>query len=570
MGSISSKPNMTDLYRKLLRQYSDELLSHQFKDVDASINGGVYCPSCKVIHGRCIDGIYGLSVAYKIFGEKKYIEGAEELLRYSDELLCKDGGLYNDLQTTWRFTTVFFTIDIAETLLSLEGILPTSFAENLKNRLKIHAEWLYKNLDEHSKANINYPTNNALALYLAGTYLHEERYLKQGKKLASYALSHTSESGLFYGEGKPHDKVTPRGCRAIDIGYNLEESLPALAKFAFYSKDEEMLKEVLYIGKAHLDFVLPDGAIDNSFGCRNYKWTYYGSRTCDGLIPLCLILSKYEPAFKEAAYRNLELIDRCSSSGLLSGGPDYIKHGEKPCVHHTFEHLNAIAFGILASEEKAVPERGIALPSDSVYERYYPEMDAYRYGGKEFLFDISCYDENIPYSGHASGGTLTLLYSRTRGPLVAGSVGNYELTESTNMQVPLDTENHRPLLPRFEKSEGGTLYSSAYFVDVEKEGEGLSFSSALSSREGEKLADSELHIAYQAFEDRFRISISAPKLRLPFLLPLINGRLDILKGNLAATKDIFFLTPGFEAKEYSIEPDKDGRIVMEIAIDDKR
>lgn len=561
---------MTDLYRKLLRQYSDELLSHQFKDIDASINGGVYCPSCKVIHGRCIDGIYGLCAAYKTFGERKYLQGAEALLRYSGELLCKDGGLYNDLQTTWRFTTVFFVIDIAETLLSLEDILPPSFAENLKKRLKTHADWLYKNLDEHSKANINYPTNNALALYLAGAYLHEERFLKQGKKLASYALSHTSESGLFYGEGKPHDKVTPRGCRAIDIGYNLEESLPALAKFAFYSKDEEMLKKVHYIGKSHLDFILPDGAIDNSFGCRNYKWTYYGSRTCDGLIPLCLILSKYEPAFKEAAYRNLTLIDRCSSSGLLSGGPDYIKHGEKPCMHHTFEHLNAIAFGVLAFEEKAIPEKGIPLPSDSIYERYYSEMDAYRFGTEEFLFDISCYDENISYSGHASGATLTLLYSRSLGPLVAGSVGDYELTESTNMQVPLDTENHRPLLPRFETFEDGILYSSAYFVGVKKEGEGLSFCSALSDRVGRKLPGSEFRVSYQATPDRFRISLSAPKLDLPFLLPLINGRLNILEGTLRETKDIFFLTPGFEAKEYSIDPNKDGQIVMEIAIDDKR
>lgn len=560
---------MTDLYRKLLKQYSDELLSHQFKDIDASINGGVYCPSCKVIHGRCIDGIYGLSVAYKTFGEKQYIEGAMALLRYSDELLCKDGGLYNDLQTTWRFTTVFFAIDIAETLLSLEDILPPSFAEILKKRLKIHAEWLFKNLDEHSKANINYPANNALALYLAGTYLHEERYLKQGKKLASYALSHVSESGLFYGEGKPHDRVTPRGCRAIDIGYNLEESLPALMKFAFYSKDEEMAKKLLLVGKVHLDFILPDGAIDNSFGCRNYKWTYYGSRTCDGMIPLCLLLSKYDPAFKEAAYRNLELIDRCSSSGLLSGGPEYIKHGEKPCMHHTFEHLNAIAFGVMYGEDALLKERTL-LPSESSYERYYPEMDAYRYGTEEFLFDVSCYDENISYSGHASGATLTLLYSRTLGPLVVGSVGNYELTESTNMQVPLDTISHRPLLPRFETYEDGILYSSAYFVGAKKEGEGLSFDSALSTKDGKKLPGSEFHISYQAMAGRFEISISAPKLGLPFLLPLINGKLRLLKGKLEATKDIFFLTPGFEAKEYSIEPDKEGRIVMEIVIDDKR
>ena len=37
--------------------------------------------------------------------------------------------------------------------------------------------------------------------------------------------------------------------------------------------------------RAHLEFMLPDGAWDNSWGTRNYKWTYWGSRTSDGTVP---------------------------------------------------------------------------------------------------------------------------------------------------------------------------------------------------------------------------------------------------------------------------------------------
>lgn len=552
------------LYQTLLRQYADALLTHQFESEDPSLNGGMFCDSCKTIHGRCIDAIYGLSIAYKVFHDERYLEGAKKLLRYSSNLICADGGIYNDLQTTWRFTTVFFVIDLVETLLHAKDVLPASFVKELENHLKNHANWLYLNLDEHSKTNINYPINNALAMYLAGSYLHKENYLERGRSLADYAMKHVSVSYLLMGEGKPHDKVTKRGCNAIDIGYNMEESLPALVKYAYYSKNEAMLQKLLKVCQAHLDFILPDGAIDNSFGCRNYKWTYYGSRTCDGIIPMCLILGKYDDRFLEAAYRNLKILAKCSPKGMLEGGPDYFEHGEKACTHHTFEHMNAIAFAFSDFEEKDLFSKNEKIPSDSTYFKYYPEMDAYRFGEKKYLFDISCYDENISYSGHASGATITMLYSRKNGPVIMGSVGDYQLTELTNMQVPLDTEKHRPLLPRFEIVKDGKLYSSAYFTETKKLDEKkLLFESGLMTREGEKLLGSDFVYEYIRQEKSLVIRISHFGLDLPFLLPLIQGAVKIHKGKLLKEEGIFFLTPGFKAKEYQVAANE-GEIEIEI------
>lgn len=553
-----------NLYKNLLKQYADALLSHQFENEDPSLDGGMFCDSCKVIHGRCIDAIYGLSIAYKVFKDERYLQGARKLLKYSSNLICKDGGIYNDLQTTWRFTTVFFVIDLVETLLYAKEVLPSSFVLDLEKHLKIHANWLYLNLDEHSKTNINYPINNALAMYLAGSYLHEEKYLERASSLANYAMNHVTVSSLLMGEGKPHNKVTKRGCNAIDIGYNMEESLPALVKYAYYSKNEAMLQKLLKVCRAHLDFILPDGAIDNSFGCRNYKWTYYGSRTCDGIIPMCLILGKYDDSFLEAAYRNLKIIAKCSPNGMLEGGPDYASHNEKACTHHTFEHINAIAFAFSDFKEEDLFSKNEKIPSDSTYFKYYPEMDAYRFGEKNYLFDISCYDENISYSGHASGATLTMLFSRKLGPVIMGSVGDYQLTESTNMQVPLDTEGHRPLLPRFEIIKEGKLYSSVYFTKTKKlDEQGLRFASGLMTRDAEKLPDSDFVYEYIRNEKSLVIRISKSKLGLPFILPLIQGDIKIHKGNLLKKEDIFFLTPGFEAKEYQISDDN-GEIEVEI------
>ena len=94
------------------------------------------------------------------------------------------------------------------------------------------ANWLYHELTEDAPTNINYTATNAAALALTGKYFDNEAYIAQAEHLAAYALEHITPNGLLYGEGKPRDVVTPRGCRAIDIGYNVEESIPSLVKYA--------------------------------------------------------------------------------------------------------------------------------------------------------------------------------------------------------------------------------------------------------------------------------------------------------------------------------------------------
>ena len=95
--------------------------------------------------------------------------------------------------------------------------------------------------------------------------------------------------------------------------------------------------------KTHMEFMLPDGAWDNSWGSRNYKWSWWGSRTSDGCHPGFVLMPKFDPRFREVARRNLELMAACTHDGLLYGGPDYFAHGDLPCIHHTFTHAKALA-----------------------------------------------------------------------------------------------------------------------------------------------------------------------------------------------------------------------------------
>lgn len=71
-------------YLELLKQWGDVLLRLQIRQMDdLKLDGGILCPACKHIHGRCPDAIYGLMTLADRTGEKKYLDGARALFRHS-------------------------------------------------------------------------------------------------------------------------------------------------------------------------------------------------------------------------------------------------------------------------------------------------------------------------------------------------------------------------------------------------------------------------------------------------------------------------------------------------------
>ena len=551
---------MANLYQALLKEYCDALLSAQIRCEDRAFHGGIWCRSCKMIHGRCPDAVFGLVVMAKISGEQKYLQAAKDVFAYGENMLCTDGGLYNDAQAAWRYTTTFHQIAVIEALRAGKDILDQDTKTAFETRAKGMAAWLYDNLDEHSPANINYATTNGLAMALSGNYFQEEKYLQRAKRLISYAMDHISESGFLYGESKPHNRLSDKGCRSVDIGYNVEESVPALVKYAVEVRDDELLCRLVPIVEAHLKFMLPDGGWDNSFGNRNNKWTYWGSRTSDGCAPMLLLLADKNPAFAEAALRNTEMLKKCSVDGFLYGGPHYHQHGEHACTHHLFEHVNSVAFAVEYIDEKYLSPVRTAIPSDAedVFA-YYPEVRTYKLAKGEYSATVTDYDFDIIFSGHATGGTLSALYSKTKGPMVMGSVTDYVLVEPTNMQQALDREHHRSLLPRFEVIRNGERYSSTFYLHADMSGEKtqnghtVSAITGLSSNKLEVLEGVKPTVSYTLTERGLRIAIANAG-GTKYVLPLIAGELQVVKGELENKEEIFFLTGGFIAQEYTILP----------------
>ncbi|MBR5257841.1 MAG: hypothetical protein IKV51_02705, partial [Clostridia bacterium] len=420
-------------YFSLLRTWLDELLTYAVDDPGhPSLDGAILCPACSVIHGRCHDAVYPLLYMAERTGERRYLDAAGKLFKWAGYMVCDDGSVYNDSQSEWCGITAFAALSYVKALSFHGQLLSGDEKKAWEERLMKMALWLNANITAGTRTNINYLAANAAAMELTGRYFKNSVFLDSARELAAAALSHISENGLIVGEGGAYGALTPKGVRPVDIGYNVEETLPSLYEYASAAGDGPAMEQVKRLARAHLEFMLPDGAWDNSMGTRNYKWTYWGGRTSDGCQALLNALGKTEPVFAEAAYRNLMLLKSCTD-GLLYGGPHYKRHGELACVHHAFCHAKVLA---QALDEGAAEFERTSLPSDAPLPvKHYPELGAYRAAMGDWRMDVCAGDLVSTKGGQASGGTVTLLWNRSYGPVAAAATTDYSLREAHNQQL---------------------------------------------------------------------------------------------------------------------------------------
>ena len=590
---------MREAYFSLLKQWCDELITLQLRNTGrAELDGGIICPACHVIHGRCHDAVYPLMYMADATGETRYLDAARELFKWAENLLADDGSFYNDAQSPWNGITVFSMNDLALALKHHGQLLDDAERNDWETRLRTMAEWLCREDILGYKYVVNYVANCAGALALAGEYFGCGRYIEKARAMAAVCVDYFTENGLLMGEGKPRNAITPRGCRAIDIGYNVEETLAALLRYALVTGDDEMKAKAVTSMRAHLEFMLPDGGWDNSFGSRNFKWTYWGSRTSDGCQVGYTALGREIPEFYEAARRNVELFRELSYGGLMYGGPHYRAHGELPCVHHSFCHAAALAAALDNGLENA-PECGI--PSDAPEcVKYYPELDTYRLAAGDFRATVTAYDFDYMPGGHASGGVMSLLWHRAVGPVLASGMTDYSLAEPTNMQQTLRKELIAPLAARMELVRDGVRYSQMYdfncdmtceeredgadmhvaaaLVDIdhhapafravcnmkyELRGSGVTLSGHVSKGAA---ADASLIVPVILSDDEEWERISGGRL----ILHREGGDVEIgISGLRSEPRRIFNFSGGFSALELKVAPDDTGLFSINICINDR-
>lgn len=561
-------------YESLLKDWADRLLELQVWGTgNRRLDGGILCPACMTMHGRCTDLVYPLLYLEERYGGGRYLQGALRLFDWGENLLCDDGSLYNDAQSDWNGITVFSAISLCEALERHGSVLSESERQRFEDRLCRLGKWVYGHLTMEFVTNINYHAAAAGAMALLGRHYSREDYKRRARQMADACLQHITEDGFLYGEGKPMELVTKRGCRPVDIGYNVEESIPELLLYARVMEDPEVLLKVKGLLRSHLDFMLPDGGWDNSFGTRIFKWTYWGSRTSDGCQAGYGVWGDEEPVFAEAAYRNLVLYKRCTHDGLLYGGPDYKAQGEPPCVHHAFSHAKSLASAL---DHGIVPWERCSLPSE---ERagfvYYPTVDSWRVYRGPWIATVTACDFEYLKGGHASGGTLSMLYHKEAGPVIVSSMTEYSLFEAHNMQQTARKSQHRPLTPRLELRMGKEVFATSFDYEAvveADEAEGVIRTEAsLVSANHVPAGGQRCRIQYQFMEDRVVISGSVPQQwreGAELVLPLVGSRARAASETEMAAEDIFFLPGGFQATEYRCRPDRDGQFAIFVVLGD--
>jgi len=459
-ASLPSNCELSLLSNELLQTWINALLPLQITDQSRPEGyGGIWCPACKRVHGRVADAIYPLLYMADKKQGSKYLDSAVLLYRWMEKHVSQpDGSWLNDVEkNSWKGITVFTSIALAETLINHGSALDENFKNEVRARLKKSGDYISNNFSM-TYGNINYPINASYCLSLLGILLDVKEFRDKGRYFAHEALGFLSKNDRFiHGEGRPFDQPSAKGCYSVDLGYNVEESLPALVLYGKLTNDQEVLEAIVPSLQTHMEFMLPDGAWDNSWGTRNFKWTYWGSRTTDGCQPAYALMADRDPRFYKVALKSTELLKATTHNGLLYGGPHYVAHDVLPCVHHTFCHIKALStildHGIHSPK---VDVEKLILPREKIYgNRFFQDIQTSLISVGKYRVTVTAYDrEYTMKNGHASGGALTLLWHEKTGPLLSASMNEYQMQEAGNMQPDNDPLS-MPLTPRIELLKGG-------------------------------------------------------------------------------------------------------------------
>ncbi len=520
----------------LMKDWCDELLKTQLSMPDPLLDGAILCPGCAVVHGRCADMVLPLVLLYKETGDEHYLTAAKKLIDWTEyNLLSEKDDYRNDLANRWKGTNIFTCLMLGETLHRFGDILDketfTKWDNIFRRRAAASIGWC-----EKAGPHINYNAGAAAMFAFAYNYTGEQKFLDNALKQEAFCREHFDNEGLFFGEGKPLDGTTAKGCHFIDMGYNLEESIPLLVLHALWTKDDEKIK--FYTDRAidHLGFLLPDGAIDNSWGTRQNKWTYWGSRTSDGMHEGFVHVAKDNPVIAKAVRRNIELLEKCTVDGRLYGGLMYHSAGEPACIHHAFDKVKSLAVMYLEMGDEFDTCESALLPRETEGVKSYQNGYLYTVTKGDFTATINACDTHIYTASETGGGAISMLYNKKYGAVMAATLYRFVTTEPMNMQIQRHVDDEICNTARIGRSDTDKtveLVQNGYTITAKSEKSGF-------------------EINYDFAEDAVNIRVLSNQ-DSEYILPIISQSGD--KVELAENEVIFkdMLSVSFDSK-YTIDP----------------
>jgi len=137
-SSSQGTSSTRNLYSELVKTWCDGLLGYQVKEPhDPALAGGLLCPACGLIHGRCADAVYPLLHMAHTTGQSRYLEGAQLIYDWTERQVSRpDGSWVNDVSVQdWQGITVFRAVAIAEALRHYGSLLDARTSQRWTDRL---------------------------------------------------------------------------------------------------------------------------------------------------------------------------------------------------------------------------------------------------------------------------------------------------------------------------------------------------------------------------------------------------------------------------------------------------
>ena len=132
----------------LLKTWCDGLVKYQITEIDDSnLKGGILCPACSIIHGRCGNAIPAMLYMAEQEQDEKYIRCAEGLIDWSEQLLCPDGGFVNDTESEWKGITTFAFISLCDAYFGHGHMLNDEYRQKLYHQVTATLDYLVNTFD---------------------------------------------------------------------------------------------------------------------------------------------------------------------------------------------------------------------------------------------------------------------------------------------------------------------------------------------------------------------------------------------------------------------------------------
>lgn len=434
--------------------------------------GALVCPSKNPdqnkLHSRAGEAVYPIAVAYKHTQDQKYADAAIKLGNWLITTQNSAGFWSEDWpdDTGWKGTS-------ADQLISLAGAYPMvkdklSAGDDTKWKASITkcANWIQANFP---MGNINYQPTGAVALIFAELAL--------GGKNSAWESKASLLMGMVTG-GINSDKLITGEGQGIDLGYNIAQSIGYITLYGILMKNQTNIDQGVQTLTSHARFMYPNGAMDNSWGTRSYKWMLEsGSKTAPGIEFTFSLLADKDPKFARGAELALKFLTEnfIDADNHVVYGPHAVKHASSnpPCIYPSFARAQSVA---LAIEYGPAPATPAPIPSEGKNWSFY--LSTAKTGmirTDKVMVTATAYDAVGQYGRESvpRGGSLTNVWFEGYGPLGFLQTSSQNIyTRQEPRHMPDEGTTLLPLTPRIESGSYANLFDDKATLAIASEAGG--------------------------------------------------------------------------------------------------